>query len=102
MNVATSDIPDNAPVTRRGTSDAASEYRPTTPVRNPISAGVTATETSTTATGHRRRTTSTAPASSPNSTPTGTGTPAVPEKRAPSAAHSRADTTPSPTSSTTL
>ena len=40
---------------RRGSSEAASVYNPTIPIRKPICAGVIAIATSTTAIGHRRR-----------------------------------------------
>lgn len=102
MNVPTRDMLISTAVIRRGTSDAASVYRPTRPIRKPISAGVVAIETSTTAIGHRRRTSSTAPATSPNTTPKGTGSPASPAKSTPSSAHSSAETSASPTSSATL
>ncbi len=87
---------------RRGTSDAASVYSDTMPIRNAISAGVTAIATSTTAIGHRRRTSSTDPATSPNPTPSGTGSPALPANLTPSNAHSSAETSASPTSRTAL
>ncbi len=102
MNVPTSCMLISTAVIRRGTSDAASVYRPTRPIRKPISAGVVAIETSTTAIGHFRRTSSTAPANSPNTTPSGTGSPVSPANCTPSSAHSSAEASASPPSSATL
>lgn len=102
MNVPTSCMLISTPVIRRGTSDAASVYSPTRPIRKPISAGVVAIDTSTTAIGHLRRTSSTDPAISPNTTPSGTGSPVSPANTTPSNAHSSAETSASPPSSATL
>ncbi len=100
--VPSSDIPASAPMIRRGSSAAASVYRPATPIRKPISAGVTAIDTSTTAIGHFRRTNSTEPVINPNTIPTEAGIPASLANGIPSAAHSTADTSASAPSSTAL
>ncbi len=102
MSVASSDIPASEARIRRGNSDAASVYRPTMPIRKPISAGVMAIDTSTTAIGHRRRTSSTEPASRPNTTPAATGIPASLANGMPSNPHSSADATARLTSNTAL
>ncbi len=102
MNIPASDIPASAPMIRRGSSDAANVYSPTTLIRKPICAGVTAIDTSTTAIGHLRRSNRTDPASTPNTTPAGTGSPASRANGTPSTAHSSADTTASTTSSAAL
>ena len=96
ISVPTSDIPASEPMIRRGSSEAASVYRPTMPIRKPIWAGVIAIDTSTTAIGHRRRSTSTEPANSPNTTPAATGIPASRANGIPSTAHSTADATRQP------
>ncbi len=100
ISVPRNDIPASDAMIRRGNSDAASVYRPTTPSRKPISAGVMAIPTSTTASGHFLRTTSTEPASNPKTTPAAIGIPASRANGTPSAAHSNADTAPRLTSST--
>lgn len=102
MSIPTIDIPASAPMIRLGSSDAASVYSPTSPMRNPIWAGVMAMDTSTTAIGHRRRKSSTDPAAAPKSIATGTGTPAAPANGNPSIAHSTDDTSARLPSSTAL
>lgn len=101
MNVPTSVIPVSTTVILRGTSEAASVYSPTIPIRKPISAGVVAIDTSTTAIGQRLRSTSTDPAIRPKSTASGTGNPVSPANCTPSSAHSSAETSASPTSRAT-
>ncbi len=93
------DIPASAAMIRRGSSDAASVYSPTSPIAKPICAGVIAIDTSTTAIGHFRRSSSTDPASRPNTAPTAAGRPASCANGIPSVAHSAADIAARPASS---